>query len=76
MTYNDQWTRKKPRRIIQDQLVIQLLLAYACPCAVILTTAAFWMTSIYPLTVSFILVLWSVAVISYLALYIIRKKMR
>jgi len=76
MTYADQWTRKKPRRIIQDQLVIQLLIAYACPCAVTLAVAVFWMTSIYPPTISLILILWSIAVISYLALRIIRKKMR
>jgi hypothetical protein len=70
------WTRKKPRRIIQNQILIEMILAYTIPIASMTAIGILYLISIYPLTVAVILAIWSIAVISYLALCVVRKKMR
>lgn len=70
------WTRRKPRRIIQSQITIELILAYALPSIMAGVFTLLWFISIYPPTMSILLVTWIVAVLSYLALLIVRKKMR
>ena len=70
------WTRRKPRRIIQSQITIELILAYALPSSMAGVFTLLWFISIYPPTMSILLVTWIVDVLSYLALLIVRKKMR
>jgi hypothetical protein len=70
------WTRKKPKRIIQNQILIELILAYALPSVFLGVFAIMWTISIYPPTMSILLAIWTIALVSYLALGILRKKMK
>ena len=55
------WIRKKPLRIIQNQVLIELLIAEVPVASMIGVMMIFYAVSIFPLAVSIILMLWIVA---------------
>jgi uncharacterized membrane protein len=62
--------------MIQNQLLIELILAFALPCAMVGVFVLLWTIAMYPLTMTALFGGWIVVSSSYLALCVVRKKMR
>jgi len=65
------WVRKKPRRIIQNQTLIQLLIILSIATPIPLAGVAFWMVfAVCPfIAIPSILASWACATVTYVALW-------
>lgn len=68
--------RKKPRKIIHDQLIIQLLLGFAPVIAGIITLIPFAFITVFPYTFAVIFAVWLVSATVYAAVLILRRRYR
>jgi len=68
------WTRRKPKRIIHNQLVIMLLLASSVSVSGIMMWLVGLAILAFPPTVMVILVSWGIMTISYGAFLLAREK--
>jgi len=69
----EQWTRKKPKRVLHNQKVIILWLAFSLPAAFAATGLLFWLISIYPATPAVLFSLWIVAATGYCVLAMLQR---
>jgi hypothetical protein len=68
------WIRKKPRRIIHNQVLIQLLFVEAVIGSFLIVWFYFWLWSVVPLTGALTFGLWIVAATGYCVLAMLRRR--
>jgi len=67
------WLRKKPRRVIHDQNLIELILGLSPVLAAIPVMLILYATSIYPLTIGILVLVWLIATVIYIAILALRR---
>ena len=67
------WVRKKPKRIIQNQFLIQLLIAELPISAMVAAILVLYIIMLFPFVVMLILSLWGVSVMTYVGFFVYRR---